>query len=185
MGNEKLTKENYEKAVHRLYNDRSPDVLKAYPAKSDADVEQAATDLAGDRFIGFSTWRWAELQAKTGGQPVYRYYYSHPRPPTVLDKNKQRAKGAVHSAEIEYAMGNLPSNKVFAWSEEDYAVSKTMQEYFANFIKTGNPNGPGLPEWPATNKNKPVPVMHIKPDARAMPDTNTERYQLMEDVMKR
>ncbi len=185
MGNEKLTKENYEKAVQKLYNDRSPDVLKAYPAKSDADVEQAATDLAGDRFIGFSTWRWAELQAKTGGQPVYRYYYSHPRPPMVTEKNKQRAKGAVHSAEIEYAMGNLSSNKVFAWTNEDYAVSKVMQEYFANFIKKGNPNGPGVPEWPATNKKKPVPVMHIKSDSRAIPDANTERYLLMEKVMKK
>jgi para-nitrobenzyl esterase len=60
-----------------------------------------------------------------------------------------------------------------------------MQEYFANFIKTGNPNGVGLPEWPAKSKSKPVHVMHIKTDSRAMPDTNSKRYQLMEEVMKR
>lgn len=58
------------------------------------------------------------------------------------------ARGAVHSAEIEYAMGNLPLNKVFAWTPDDYKVSATMQGYFENFIKTGNPNGPGLPTWP-------------------------------------
>lgn len=185
MGNEKLTKENYEKAVQKLYGDRSAEVLKAYYVETDADVEQAATDLAGDRFIGFSTWRWAELQAKTGGQPVYRYYYSHPRPPLVSEKDKPRARGAAHSAEIEYAMGNLSSNKVFAWTEEDHMVSKTMQEYFANFIKKGNPNGPGLPEWPATNKSKPVPVMHIKPDSRVVPDAYSDRYLLMEQVMKK
>ena len=40
------------------------------------------------------------------------------------------AKGRVHSAEIEYAMGNLASNKVYAWTEDDYNVSKIMQEYF-------------------------------------------------------
>ena len=54
-------------------------------------------------------------------------------------------KGAVHSAEIEYAMGNLGTNKVYAWTPDDYKVSELMEEYFANFVKTGNPNGAGLP----------------------------------------
>ena len=184
MGNEKLTKENYEKAVQRLYKDRSADVLKAYPVRSDADVEQAATDLAGDRFIGFSTWQWAELQARTGGKPVYRYYYSQPRPPMTADQNKERSKGAVHSAEIEYAMGNLPTNSVFAWTKEDYAVSKTMQEFFANFIKKGDPNGKGLPQWPAIHNKKPAPVMHIKTNSRIIADTTAKRYEIMQNIIK-
>lgn len=185
MGNENLTKENYEKAVQRLYGEKSQQVLKAYAVKTDADVEQVATDLAGDRFIGFSTWRWADLHAKHGNKPVYRYYYSHPRPPMTSEKDKARAKGAVHSAEIEYAMGNLPSNKVFAWTEEDYKVSKIMHEYFVNFIKTGNPNGSGLPQWPTTNTSKPAPVMHINVSSRVMPDKNAERYVEMEQVLKK
>jgi para-nitrobenzyl esterase len=70
---------------------------------------------------------------------------ANPRPP---------ARGAVHSAEIEYAMGNLDSNHVYAWTPDDHQVSKVMQEYFANFIKTANPNGPGLPDWPTFDKAK-------------------------------
>ena len=61
--------------------------------------------------------------------------------------NLNMPKGAVHSAEIEYAFGNLAGNEVFAWTDEDYKVSKVMQNFFANFIKTGNPNGANLPEW--------------------------------------
>ena len=54
----------------------------------------------------------------------------------------------MHSAEIEYAMGNLASNKNFAWGPEDYKLSEQLESYFANFIKTANPNGAGLPNWP-------------------------------------
>src|ERR1051325_7755070 len=76
------------------------------------------------------------------------------------------ARGAVHSAEIEYALGNLSTNNVYAWTPDDYKVSKTMQEYFANFIKKGDPNGPGLPAWPAVEPNKPAQVMRLDVESR-------------------
>ena len=81
-------------------------------------------------------------------------------------------RGAVHSAEIEYAMGTLDTNPVYAWTEDDYAVSKTMQAYFANFVKTGDPNGPGLPKWPAAGSGKDdhSMFMQLDVDARAVPD---------------
>lgn len=176
IGNNQPTKENFEKAVQKLYGDKAADILKVYAVNSDADVEKAATDLASDRFIAFSTWRWSDLQTKTGTKPVYRYYYAQPRP---------GAKGAVHSAEIEYAMGNLSTNKVFAWTADDFKVSDMMQQYFANFIKTGNPNGAGLPKWPATNSNKPAPFMHIDVNPHSVQGTFTEdRYKLLEQLAK-
>ena len=144
------------RSLKKLYGDRADEALKVYAANADADVKQAATDLAGDRFIGYSTWRWADLQGKTGGKPVYRYLFAHPRP---------SMQGAVHSAEIEYALGNLASNKVYAWTADDYKVSKVMQAYFANFIKAADPNGPGLPKWPAANGGDGVQVMRIDVDS--------------------
>jgi para-nitrobenzyl esterase len=173
LGNDQPTKENFEKAVQKLYGDKAAEVLKVYAANSDAEVQQVATGLASDRFTGFSTWRWSDVQTKTGTKPVYRYYYTHPRP---------GAKGAVHSAEIEYAMGNLSSNKVYAWTTDDYTVSRTMQQYFANFIKTGNPNGAGLPKWPATNSSNPVPVMHIDVNTRVVAATHDDRYRLLQQL---
>ena len=92
------------------------------------------------------------------------------------------SKGAVHSAEIEYAMGNLSSNKVYAWTPDDYKVSRIMQQYFANFIKTGNPNGTGLPKWPATNSSNPVPAMHIDVNTRVVPDTHSNRHLILEKL---
>lgn len=177
LGNDAPTRENFEKAVKKLYGDAAADsVLQVYRPASDAEVQQAATELATDRFIALSTWKWADMQIKTGGgKPVYRYYYERPRPGST---------GASHSAEIEYAMGNLPTNKVYAWTPDDFKVSATLQGYFANFIKSGNPNGPGLPEWPAAN-GKDTQVMHVNVDSKALPDVHRDRYLFMDSRVSR
>lgn len=196
LGTQALTVDNYKAAVKKLYGDKADEVLKVYHPTSDEEVEQVARELAGDRFIAFSTWKWSDMQIKTG-QPVYRYYYEHPRPPMspemgdaspglaggVIKGQKNTAplpKGAVHSAEIEYAMGNLATNKVYAWTAEDYKVSSVMQEYFANFIKTGNPNGAGLPQWPVATGKTPVPVMHINVNSKTEDEKHRDRYLWMD-----
>jgi para-nitrobenzyl esterase len=188
LGNDQPTKENYTKAVQRLYGDKAADILKVYDPATDGDVERVATDLASDRFIAFSTWKWADMQMKTGGKPVYRYLYERGRPGmykggTNASQVSEPSNGAVHSAEIEYALGNLAGNKVYAWTEDDYKVSHTMQEYFASFIKTGNPNSPGLPSWPAAKNGQPVQVMHINVNTKAEPEKNRERYVLMDSFI--
>jgi len=198
MGGDKPTKENFEKAIKRLYGNQADTVLKLYNVNSDEDAEKVATELASDRFIAFSTWRWADLQSKTGKKPVYRYLYERARPPMRAEMGNASAglaggvqkdssarkmpipKGAVHSAEIEYAMGNLSSNKVYDWTADDYKVSEIMQSYFANFIKKGDPNGPGLPKWTAANSGKNVQVMHIDVNTRAETDSHQDRYLFMD-----
>ncbi|MEJ7677670.1 MAG: carboxylesterase family protein [Segetibacter sp.] len=59
LGQDKPTKENYERAVQKLYNEHAIEILKVYGGSTDEDVEQAATALASDRFIGYSTWKWS------------------------------------------------------------------------------------------------------------------------------
>ncbi|WP_414075758.1 carboxylesterase family protein, partial [Staphylococcus aureus] len=108
----------------------------------------SGTALSGDQFIAFSTWRWMDWQHRTGDAPVYYYYFEQPRP-AKRDGSAGPGTGAVHSGEIEYALGNLDGNKVYAWTATDRRVSATMEGYWANFIKTGDPNGAGLPHWPA------------------------------------
>ena len=92
------------------------------------------------------------------------------------------SRGAVHSAEIEYAMGNLDSNKVYAWTPDDYKVSKTMQEYFANFIKTGNPNGKGLPNWPKFAEGQ---RLIIDVNTRAEADKHRARYEFLDQFYQK
>jgi alkylhydroperoxidase/carboxymuconolactone decarboxylase family protein YurZ len=94
------------------------------------------------------------------------------------------AKGAVHSADIEYAMGNLSTNLVYAWTEEDEQVSELMQGYYANFCKTGDPNGPGLPVWPRADKGPEVQYMvwDVEPEVRV--DRHRQRYVFHDQVHK-
>jgi para-nitrobenzyl esterase len=191
LGQEKPTAENYQKALRRLYAERADEALKVYPGTTEAEVIQSATDLASDRFIGYSTWKWLDLHGKTGRNPVYRYFYSSPRP-AMKSPNAGSTpagstsppvpRGAAHSAEIEYAMGNLSTNTVYAWTPEDYKVSETMQSYFANFIKTGNPNGPGLPNWPQANGGGGVLIMHIDVTPHVAEEKHRARYLFLDQV---
>lgn len=197
------TRENYEKVVREIFGARADEALKLYPTGTREEIITSATDLAGDRFIGYSTWKWADLHSKTGGNYVYRYFYARPRPPMrselgnatpglsggVVSGQKAttpampQATGAVHSAEIEYALGNLSSNNVYVWSPDDYKVSKVMQEYFANFIKKGDPNGHGLPTWAANKSGGSAdaePVMRLDVESRADPDKHRARYLFLD-----
>lgn len=190
------TKENYIKKLKQEYPNDYEEVLRLYPGDSEKQIEYSATALASDRFIAFSTWKWSDLHAQNSSQPVYRYLYSKLMPPMV-DKNLSPglaggtnpsngfkmppAIGAPHACEIEYCMGNLHLSKDYAWTSEDYKVSQLMQNYFANFIITGNPNGNSLPEWPAVKAgDMQPPVMVIDTESKAIRATDDARYRFMD-----
>ncbi|WP_343667209.1 carboxylesterase family protein [Chitinophaga sp.] len=204
MRAEAPTPENYKKVVEQTFGDRTSRILELYPAGSEEETIRSATALASDRFIVYSTWKWADLQAKTSGQPVYRYVFSRIRPAMTpkmgnatpglaggVQKGdnakpvppKYPAVGASHASEIEYALGNLYSNKVYAWTADDYKVSATMLDYFANFIKTGNPNGKGLPQWePITKDSKRINYMDINVKSEQKEETDRERYLFLDKI---
>ena len=180
LGQNEPTPEGYAKALRDIFGESTGDALKLYPGGTAEQVQQSATDLAGDRFIAFSTWKWIDAHGRTGGKPVYRYFYARPRPAMRPGKGTAGpARGAAHSAEIEYAMGNLETNDVYEWTPDDHKVSRTLQGYFANFIKTGDPNGGGLPRWPAANKGDGG-VMHLDVDTQARPDSLKDRYLFLD-----
>ncbi|MBW8734728.1 MAG: carboxylesterase family protein [Asticcacaulis sp.] len=148
LGDAPPTVANYQAGLQKRYGTDADRLFQLYPAASDADVQRTATELASDSFIAAGTWNWFDHQRKTGW-PTYYYYYTHVRPqPTAFTATGPAAYGALHSAEIEYALGNLDANPAYAWTDADRKVSATMSAYWANFIKTGNPNGDDLPLWP-------------------------------------
>jgi para-nitrobenzyl esterase len=205
LGADAPTPENYATKVKAQYPAQAEQVLKLYPGNTEEQVIHSATALASDRFIAFSTWKWADLHSKTGGQPVYRYIFSKTKPPltsafsnttaglaggTSASTTKAAVKepaqvGAPHAFEIEYAMGNLNGNPVYAWTAEDHKVSATMLQYFANFIETGNPNGGSLPKWTALPTTGNATYMNIGVQSKSEQETTRARYLLLEQLLSK
>ena len=162
----------FTELAQKDFADQSPQFLAAYPATTDAEAEASAGDYASDRFIAFSTWRWIEAHTKTGAAPVYRYHFELASPG---DRNHPIAAGAFHSDDIEYIFGTLESRPEITLRPEDHALSDQMASYWTNFARTGNPNDPGLPTWPAY-KPADFQVMHLDATSAATPDTRRDRY---------
>lgn len=193
------TIENLKPIVEKAFNVSADKLLPMYGINTDEDIMKLpGYQLAGDIFIAYATWKWMNVQQQTCSKPVYRYVFCRPRPDMVI-KNKEaglaggvqdkkldtpaapKIPGAIHSADIEYEMGNLSTNNVFAWNADDYAVSDIFQSYYANFIKTGNPNGLGLPEWTPINGLAVAPVMQIDVNTYLKADPQMEnRYKLID-----
>ena len=201
------TVQNYKTAMKAQFGDMTDEIFEAYGITTDEDVlSQKGFNLVSDLFTGFPTWKVCDYHAKSG-LPVYRYHYMHPRPQVsakmgdktaalaggVREKTAEEKKaaarqpaiapGAVHSADIEYAMGTLGTNEFYDWQDEDYAISKLFLTYYANFCKTGNPNGKGLPQWTAITKDNldaaPVMIIDIESKESASPETENA-YRTLE-----
>jgi len=195
------TPEGFAAAVRKTFGADADRVLKRYPAKTEAEVLDAAMTLASDQGMAYGMWRLAEGHRKVSGKPVYRYLYTRPRPKFLGAANQtpgvaggvvttttpsaapSASRGAVHSAEIEYALGNLSTNKRYAWEAGDYKVSEVMGTFFANFIKTGDPNGPGVPKWPAYGEGS-FQIMYLDGDSHAGPEKR-DCYLLLDQILRK
>jgi para-nitrobenzyl esterase len=96
------------------------------------------------------------------------------RPATAADI------GARHAGEIEYVFGSLAlSLPKTPWTDEDRKLSDEMTSYWANFARTGDPNGPGLPAWPKYTADSRR-VMHLDVTVKDAPEANRERYEALD-----
>lgn len=169
----KPTAESFKATGQKDFGDKADEFLKVYPTDTDEHALRSAQDYAGDKFIALSTWAWIESQSKTGRQPIYRYRFDM----APFSKNPNAPKmGAYHSAEIEYVFGQLDSKTDVTWRDSDRQISDMMQKYWSNFAKNGNPNGPGLPNWPPYTVSDGWPVMILSAEPAAKKDDLRDRY---------
>ncbi len=123
-----------------------PSLLAAYPHATDAEARQARLSFERDLRFGWDMWAWARLQAGTGKSAVY--YYSFRQQPPFPVGSVYGGWGASHFAELWYVFDHL-NQEPWRWTAADRTVADEVSGYWVNFARSGNPNGPGLPQWPA------------------------------------
>jgi para-nitrobenzyl esterase len=151
----------YIAGARKRYGAMADAYLKLYPATTDHEAFTANNAATRDNGR-VSLWMWASAFRQKATRPVYLYFWTH----APSGKNHD-ATGAYHGSEISYAY-NHARGPDEVWTDEDRKIGDTMSSYWANYAKTGDPNGPGLPLWPAWS-GKAEQVMELGDHFAPMP----------------
>ena len=141
-----VTAANFTDGIAKRWGALPPQLLDAYPHATDTQAHQARLDFERDLRFGWDDWAWARLESLHGHNAVYYYRFAHSPPfpkGSVYD-----GWGASHYSELWYTFDHL-NQEPWAWGAADRKLADAMSSYWTNFVRTGNPNGAGLPDWPA------------------------------------
>lgn len=172
MFSKDVTLDNYERTLRWLVGrEGAEELAKMYPAATDEEAWENYVEIMGLIGFGYSHYRWSELMA-TEDRPAYIYYF-----------NKENGGiGTWHAGEMPYMYGNLFRNPE-CYDETDYALSENMQDYLVNFVKTGDPNGSGLPKWETYNKN-PNKIMSFGEKVGMIEQKHNDFYKIVDAYME-
>jgi para-nitrobenzyl esterase len=120
-------------------------VFAAYPARTDSEVPGVFVTMFSDYDFAFSSWLVARDTPLTG-KNAYLYRF------TYVGAGPFKALGAFHSEELMF----LSRHYWTSWVHQpgDAALSRTLVGYWSRFVKTGDPNGAGLPAWPVFQRGR-------------------------------
>lgn len=169
----------YAETVRQRFDTLADKILSLYPAGTDSVSGRSNAELFRDLSFGWATFTWAELQSKTGESPVYVYYFDQTQPASPITF-LLKSNGAYHGSDCAYVFGHLDQNPSIKYSDADNRLSQVMMDYWTNFARYGDPNGEGLPEWPAYAGGKPT-VIYLKSDLKTGLFPNLDKIGVLDE----
>ena len=160
--------EDYTVSVARLLGDEAERYIAICPGGDRKEATENFNRLLSVCWFAYSHYDWSRRLTEQG-RPVYEYCFT-------------KGNGAIgdwHSGEMIYAYGNVfrsPGN----YDAEDRALSDDMLRCWANFARSGDPNGEGLPRWP-TRAEAPGQVMNFDVPTQMIADPYAPVYPIVDD----
>lgn len=173
-----VTAANFGRGIEQSYGQLPAPLLAAYAHTTDAEARQARLGLERDLRFGWDMWAWARLQADSGRNSVY--YYSFRQQPPFPAGSVYEGWGASHYAELWYVFDHL-NQEPWKWTAGDRKLAEEMSSYWVNFAKSGDPNGPGLPRWPAFS-NTDSKVLSLGDPVTVGGVANIDSLKVFDDV---
>ena len=170
-----------KEALFSQFGERKAEAIAAYDPDGTTELRDLLT-MAGTDRVQAEPARFTASAFVAKGAPAYVYRFSY----VPASMREQWRNGAPHGAEIPYVFDTLGARPAGATpTPQDQAVARTVNTYWANFAKTGDPNGPGLPKWPRHDPSKNE-ILEFRPDGSAVgrPDPWKARLDVTEQAAK-
>ncbi len=169
------TPRDYIASVQKRFGPFADRLVKAYPPAADS-IGRSARNLLRDAAFGWHTWSWAKLQSRSGKSKVFFYYFD--QHPDYAANSPEADHGMAHGPDVGYVFQTLnPKDPTLAAG--DWAISETVSTYWTNFAKRGDPNGPGVPHWPAFTERDPK-LMYFKNEAFSGPVPDADSLAVLD-----
>ena len=169
------TLEEREKALAEVFGRNPAKALQALYGMDTLETwDKAATDMLGDDLFGVHM-RFVGRQNVQSDEPTFMYHF------TRVPPSKKQTIGAFHAAELSFVFDTHVRGMQI--TDSDRKLTDRMGSYWTNFARTGDPNGPGLPEWPAMTGDRDV---WMKLDAKPEPieGLRARKLDILEEALR-
>jgi para-nitrobenzyl esterase len=171
--------EDFAETTRQKYGPVADKVLSLYPDNPETIARRSMAELFRDYYFVWQTYAWATLQTKTGKSPVFVYYFDQTQPSSAVTL-LLKSNGAYHGSDCAYVFNHLDQDPKMKYTDEDRKLSDIMINYWANFARNGDPNGNGLPAWPAYSEREPA-VMYLKSDLHTGSFPNLDKIKIIDE----
>ena len=160
--------------LREIYGETDANALIELYGLDDPDTYQKAEmDMLGDDLFGVHM-RYLARGNVAAGEPTYLYHF------TRVPPSKSQTIGAFHASEIFFVFGS--HSPLAGLTEGDEILTEAMGQYWTNFARTGDPNGDGMPVWPAYDPEKDE-WMTFNPSIEVQAGVRAEKLDIMERAL--